>query len=285
MRNRPARNAALIAAALLGLPAGAGAQQDWRSITQSRQAGSSEELLRVAVQYGAGTLAIGPGAEGLLYKTTVRYDAAAFQPKLSYQTGSLHVGLDDVRVRGRNIRAGELNLLLGPTVPVELRLEFGAAKATVDLTGLRVRHLRLGTGASETILRVEEPNREVCEQVDLDVGAARFEAVGLGNLNARRLDFNGGVGDVTLDFGGAWTADMAANVRMGLGTLTLRVPRGLGLSVRKGGLLVGFDSQGLMKRGDVFYSEGWDNAEHKLSVDIEAAFGSIRVVWLDGKQN
>jgi len=287
MRNRPVRSLRaplVLAAAFLTLPAGLLAQQDWRSITQSRQVGT-EELLHVAVQYGAGRLILGRGSDGLLYKATLGYDGQAFKPELTYSPGSLRVGLDDVRVRGRNVRLGELRLDLGPTVPIDLRLEFGAARADVDLTGLRIRRLRLATGASETRLHVGAPNAEVCESVDLHVGAAKFDAIGLGNLNARRLDFNGGVGDVTLDFTGEWASDMAATVRMGLGSLTLRVPRGLGLRVEKGGLLVGFDSQGLIKRGDVFYSENWESADRKLTLDIEAAFGAIRVQWVDGNQN
>lgn len=281
MRNPPVRNGllALGAAAVLALPVCASATQDWRSITQMRHAGS-EEQLRVNLRYGAGTLAIQPGNQGLLYKAALRYDAGAFQPELLYRNGTLRVGLDDVRVRGRNLRAGELRLELGRGVPLDLSLEFGAAKANVDLTGLDVERLRVATGASETQLHISEPNAVVCELVDLDVGAASFQAHGLGNLNARHLEFSGGVGDVTLDFSGEWRSNMTADVHMGLGSLTLRVPRGLGLQVRKGGLLVGFDSQGLTKRGDVYYSENWEDAEHRLTVDIDAAFGSIRIDWV-----
>ena len=163
---------------------------------------------------------------------------------------------------------------------MDLSLEFGAAKAEVDLTGLHVQRLHLATGASETQLRIREPNPIVCEMVDLNVGAAKFDAVGLGNLNSRSLSFSGTVGEVTLDFSGDWRADMTASVRMGLGSLTLRVPRGLGVRVIKDGLLVGFDSEGLTKRGNSFYSRNWEDAEHKLTVDIDAAFGSIRIDWV-----
>lgn len=259
--------------------------QDWRSVTQMRQATGADDLLRVTIQYGAGTLELMPGAEGLLYRAMMRYDADAFEPEMTYRAGSLHLGLDDVRVRGRNVKSGELKVALGPTVPLDLRLEFGAARANVDLGGLRVRRFHLATGASETMLRIPTSNPVICELVDLNVGAAKFQAMGLGNLNTPRLDFAGGVGDVTLDFSGDWRSDMDANVRMGLGSLTLRVPRTLGLQVQKAGLLVGFDSEGLIKRGDVYYSENWEQAAHKLTVDIEAAFGSIRVAWIGAEQN
>lgn len=271
------------AASLTALAAGVHAQ-DWRSITQMRQAGR-EEQLRVVVHYGAGTLNIAPGSPGLLYKATLRYDAEAFRPELAYRSGVLRVGLDDVRVRGRNVKAGELNLNLGRDVPSDLSLEFGAARANVELGGVRVRRLRLGTGASETQLRISEPNAEICELIDLNVGAAKFEARGLGNLNARRLEFAGGIGDVLLDFTGEMRHDMSAEIRMGLGSLTLRVPRGLGVRVQKGGLLVGFDSEGLIKRGDMFYSENWERAERKLTIDLQAAFGSVRVAWVSEQDN
>jgi hypothetical protein len=68
---------------------------------------------------------------------------------------------------------------------------------------------------------------------------------------------------------------------MGLGSLTLRVPRGLGLRVQKQGFLAGFDSEGLVKRGDVYFSENWEAANRRLTVRLQAALGSIRVVWVD----
>jgi hypothetical protein len=74
---------------------------------------------------------------------------------------------------------------------------------------------------------------------------------------------------------------MNAGVEMGLGTLTLRLPRGLGVRIVKDGLLASFDSQGLTKRGDVYYSEDYEDTTYKLSLDLDAALGSIRVEWVD----
>jgi len=70
-------------------------------------------------------------------------------------------------------------------------------------------------------------------------------------------------------------------VGMGLGALTLRVPKGLGVRIERDGLLSGFDSEGLIKRGKVYYSEGYERARRKLGVELNAAFGAIKVVWVD----
>lgn len=264
--------------ALMVLPTVASAQ-DWRTFTSSR-ATNREEQLRVDLEYGAGRLDLAPAPSGTLYRTNLRYDAEAFQPRVIFQNGRLRVGVEGREVKGK-IKSGHLDLKLAADVPLDLDLKFGAAEANIELGGMRIQRGQISTGASKTVLRVSKPNQERCQLFDLNIGAASFHASGLGNLNAELISLEGGVGEVILNFAGAWRADSRATVQMGLGSLTLQIPRGLGLRVVKEGFLASFDSEGLIKRGNAFYSENWENAKHKLSLDIEAAFGSIKVVWVE----
>ena len=270
---------AAIALLVLALPAGAAAQ-DWRSVTYLRQAGD-EDRLRVEVEYGAGRFEVEPAGPETLYRANLRYDSEVFRPVSSYRDGELRIGVDGGNIRGRNLKSGHLQLRLGPGVPLDLNLKFGAAEAEIELGGLRVQSARISTGASKTDLRISEANPDVCRFIELEVGAAQFTATGLGNLHAQRLKLSGGVGEVVLDFTGDWRTDMSADISMGLGALTLRVPRGVGVRVHKEGLLAGFDSQGLVKRGDAYFSEDWEGAERKLNVNLDAALGSIRMAWVD----
>ncbi|CAN5625680.1 hypothetical protein BH23GEM10_BH23GEM10_09990 [soil metagenome] len=272
---------ALAFAVLIGVPQLLHAQ-DWRTISQSRQAGD-ETALRVDVEYAAGELRLGQAAAGSLYRMTMRYDDDLITPRVAYRNGRLSVGMENTQIKGRSTKGGFLDLKLGASVPLDLHLKFGAAEANLDLGGMHVSRAAIATGASSTKLTVSAPNAGSCDLLELEVGAARFEATRLGNLNARRMTMHGGVGEVTLDFTGQWQQDMIGKIDMGLGSLTLRLPRGLGVSIRKGGLLASFDSQGLVKRGDVHYSENWDSATHKLSLEINAALGSINVVWVDSQ--
>lgn len=255
--------------------------QDWRNITTMRQLGG-EEMLRVAVEYGAGRLVVGPGASNLLYRANLRYDGDVFRPVTSYSNGRLRLGFEGGSIRGRNLRSGHLDLQLGNAIPLDLELKFGAVEAVLELGGLRIREAQISTGASKTELRVSEPNPERCRALRLEVGAAQFQAYGLANLNAERLSLRGGVGEVTLDFTGHWRTNLVADISMGLGSLTIRVPRGLGVRVSRSGILAGFDGQGLIKRGDVYFSENWEEAEHRLTINLDAALGSIRLAWVDG---
>ncbi|MBR9990420.1 MAG: hypothetical protein KFH98_11735 [Gemmatimonadetes bacterium] len=256
--------------------------QDWHTTSYSRQA-ANEANLRVNVEYGAGKLNIAPADAGTLYRASLRYDANSFTPKVSYSSGRVRFGMEGNHVRGRNLEEGRLDLRISPDVPVDLDLAFGAADATIELGGVRLRNATVKTGASRTVLQVSSPNAEQCQRLSIEVGAARFEAKGLGNLNTPRIHVKGGVGEVILDFTGTWQQDMSADVEVGLGSVTLRMPTGLGVRIVRKGLLASFDSQGLTKRGDAYFSEDWDTAEHKLSLNLEAALGAIRVEWVDSQ--
>lgn len=254
--------------------------QDWRTITSLRQY-KGEESLQVDVEYGAGNLTIQPSTGNSLYRATLRYDANAFKPVTQYSSGHLRVGIEGGSIKGRNMKSGRLDLTLGTRVPLDLDLKFGAVQANVELGGLRIRELHIATGASETNLTVASLNLERCSTIDFEVGAAEFTASGLGNLNCEHVKMAGGVGDVTLDFNGAWRVNADVEIDMGLGSLTLRVPRGLGVSVKKTGVLASFDSQELIKRGNTYYSQNWDKATNRVTFNIDAALGSIRMVWVE----
>lgn len=254
--------------------------QDWRTVTSARQ-GSGDDVLQVDVEYAAGELRIGPGQRGTLYRSTLRYDANVFRPKVDYTSNHLRIGIEGNSVRGRNLKSGHLDLRLSPDVPLDLDLKFGAVEAHIDLGGLRIRNAEIATGASSTVVTVSQPNRDVCRVLEIAVGAAKFEARQLGNLNVQRVQLEGGVGELTLDFTGSQRQDMTVDIDMGLGSLTLRVPRHIGVRVEKDGLLASFDSQGLVKRGDIYYSEDYDRTARRIDFKIDAALGSIRVVWVD----
>src|SRR5690606_11220165 len=175
---------------------------------------------------------------------------------------------------------GSMELVLGRGVPMDLDLEFGAVQADVDLGGLALRGLELSTGASEARIDVSEPNPGRMARGTFEIGAADFTLRRMGNLGAERIDVHAGVGGVTLWLDGRWAADARLSIEMGLGALELRVPEGLGIELRKDSFLTSFDPQELVRRGDAYYSLDWETAERKVTIDLDAAFGSVKVVWI-----
>lgn len=282
----PVRRALALLALALALAAGAAEAQSWRTITSARQA-HGEKALDVEMEYAAGSLTVSPARSPLLYQLRMRYDENQFSPVTEYarEGGRLRVGLEGRDRKGPRVKKideeSRATLQLSPDVPVALALRFGAGEADVKLGGMAIRRLRVSTGASETRVSFASPNRIAAESVRLEAGAASFRATGLGNARAEHFEFSGGVGETTLDFDGAWARNASANVRMGVGSVKLRFPRGLGVKVVRQSFLTSFDGDGLVKRGGAYYSRNWENAPHRLTVTIEAALGSIDVDWID----
>ena len=272
---------ALMAALLLAFVPVQGAAQDWREVTSLRQR-SDEATLDVHVRYGAGRLRIAPGSAGELYRVDLRYDSEAFEPVTEYRNGSLEVGVEGSGrgVKLRNNESGEMSLWLSPDVPLDLDLDFGAVEAALELGGLRLERADIETGASDTKILFSTPNLMECESLSIHMGAAALEARGLANANCRLVTAEGGVGDITLDFSGEWRQDMTAEVTIALGSVTLRVPEDVGVHVTKDTFLAGFSGSRFSKRGGGHYSDNWDAAERRLTVEVEGAFGSIDVRWI-----
>ncbi len=271
-----------LALLLIGVGVARGEAQDWRTVTMSRQI-ESDESVDVEVRYGAGRFTIRAAEPGTLYRMQVRYDEDLFEPIAEHRGSTLRIGTETLgrRIRlSRDNTAGEMELELAQDVAMDLRMEFGAVKADIDLGGLRLTNLEIETGASQTDLVVSEPNSEMMDEASFEVGVAEFTARKLGNLNASRIEVDAGLGDIDLDFSGEWRRDARISVDMGLGALTLRFPRGLGVRLVKDTFLTSLDSEGLVKRGDAYYSLDYDEAEYQVSVEVDAAFGSIRVVWV-----
>ena len=268
-------------AILLGLPA-PGSSQSWRTVTMSRQL-SGESDMKVRIRYGAGRLSINPTESGSLYKMHLRYDEDTFEPVARYEEDRLDLGVESIRNHidwPRNRDSGEMELSLAKNVPMDLDLEFGAVRAVIDLGGLQITDLDISTGASESRISFSEPNPIRMGSATFEAGAADFHVRDLGNLNADEISVDAGVGNVVLSFTGEWRRDAAVSVDMGLGALELRFPEGLGVQIVKNTFLTSLDSEGLVKRGDSYYSVDWEEAERRVTVTVDAAFGSIDVVWV-----
>lgn len=290
-------------APLAGIGPSALSAQEWKEFRSARHTLELRSL-ELEVVYGAGELRVAPAEGPYLYDLRVRFDASRFRPMRSWSAadgrGRLRIALasrrgeaaagtgkarlddfdldfelGDLEKLGGS--GGRLELRLGREVPTDLRAYIGAAESELRLGGLPLANLELHTGASETRLSFEEPNPIGMERLELKVGAAEFRAEKLGNARFERFRFEGGVGDVLLDFTGAGREAARGSIRMGIGGLTIRVPAGLGVRIRRKSFLASFDAPGFTRVGDAYQSSGWDGAGARLELDLEAALGTIKV--------
>ena len=168
-----------------------------------------------------------------------------------------------------------------PRVDLALDLTLGAVDADVELGGLRVSTLDLRTGASRSVVRFSQPNLTGCRRADFSAGAAELSVIGLGNSRCDDIEFEGGIGKVTLDFSGSVDLERASQVKMAVGELTLRLPRKVGVRIAMDKFLSRFAPAGLVLRGNQFLSPNYDRSQRKLDLDLTTAMGGVNVEWVD----
>lgn len=273
---------------LLLLWAGAARAQTMRPFSTFRQL-HGETRLTAQLEYAAGNLQIAPAAEAQLYRMDLAYDDGRYVPISDYdaQSGTVHLGLKPageggVRVVSRTQLSQVAAVGLSPRVNLALALSLGAVEAQVELGGLRVTSLDVKTGASRTMIRFSRPNGVRCQHAVFSAGAAEVSILGLGNSRCDEIEFEGGIGKVTLDFGGVWSSSSRVDVKMAVGEVTLRLPRNAGVRIRMDKFLSSFEPAGLVRRGQAFESANYAEAERRLDLDLTTAVGGVKVEWVGG---
>lgn len=112
--------------------------------------GISEAEIRIG--FGGGDLTIGKAEPQMLLIGT--FDGGVIQK--SVRAGKIHL---EPRTPGLPLVTWQplrWNVGVSAEIPVDLRLDSGANRSTIDLTTLRIRRLDLHTGASETTVRLPE---------------------------------------------------------------------------------------------------------------------------------
>jgi len=271
----------LAAVSCFALGAAGAAAQTWRTIDASRQLRDTSAI-SVRLEYGAGTLELRPTTGSSLYQMNVRYDAERSEPISRYDASarSLTLGVRShgMHLRGGNNQTGSMHAELSNRVPMDLSIELGAVEADIQLGGLRLTDLTVKSGAADVAVRFDQPNPDRVRSMTLEVGAASLKLVRAGNSGVERVNANVGVGALDLDLGGDLTHDVEVSGSLAMGSFTLRVPRDVGVSVDASTFLADFDKTGLVKRGDLWYTPGYEEARRHVRVRVKAFLGGFTVV-------
>ena len=212
------------------------------------------ERVMVEVDMGAGELNIAGGAENLL-EATITSNVAAWEPEVEYdvagELGTLTIAQpveESLRIPDGDV-VYRWELRLDDAVATELNVDLGAGDNRLDLSSLDLRRLALTTGAGEV------------------------EAVLPGTLS--EVDVNAGAGDTTLDLSADWEQDLDAEIRAGVGRLTLLLPDNVGVQVAVDQGVGDLETAGLRQEGDFWVNEAFGDSPLTLEIDVASAVGKI----------
>ena len=231
----------LVIAALLPMLMGCGFWRPTVGPTQAETqiAANGASSAQVELTLGAGELqlsALQPSAGSSdLADVTFTYSIASWQPTVDYNVnqgvGKLVIAQPKTTaVLPQNIRY-EWDVKLNPAIPLDLKLDMGAGKATLDLRGLTLNAVNIAAGA----------------------------------------------GELQMDLSGAWAQSAAITIEGGVGKVTLRLPKTVGVRVEATAGLGRVNATGFSKEGDAYVNTAYANSAVVLTITVEAGVGEVNL--------
>jgi hypothetical protein len=250
----------------------------------------NEKSLDSTIRFDIGSLEITGGEQTKdLYSFDLEYDKASYKPEVQYQAdpageeGKLYFNLQSTFRSGvrRHRYNNRIRMAFSNSVPLSLTVNAGVGDARLSLSGMKLSRVNLEAGVGGAKIAVYEPNPIPCSYVGIKNGVGGLDAVGLGNLDFRTLEFEGGVGGANLDLTGEWKKDAEIHIKVGVGGVNMRMPRELGVKVEtEKHFLSGVQLEGFIQRDSVHYSSNYDTAKIRVSVRVETGIGGLKITWI-----
>lgn len=230
----------LVIAALLPMLIGCGF---WRPTVGPTQAetqipANGASSAHVELLLGAGELklsALEPRAGSNLAEAAFTYNIVSWQPTVDYTVnqgvGNLVIAQPKTTVVLPQQIRYEWDVKLNQTIPLDLKLDMGAGKATLDLRGLTLNTVNIAAGA----------------------------------------------GELQMDLSGAWAQSAAITIEGGVGKVTLRLPKTVGVRVEATAGLGRVNANGFSKEGDVYVNTAHATSTVVLTITIKAGIGEVNL--------
>ncbi len=255
--------------------------------------------LEVSVTYGIGSLKILANKKTYDIDGKIEYNRSKLTPYVSFDSfgntalleikiestgledkNNFHFSIDDFKIN-RKIKKYEndMEFRLPTGTPTALNLDFGMGSAFLDLTKIKLTSLDIDCGLSDVDIVVNQRNRGRFDRLRLKSGLGDLNATGLGNLRARKLKLEVGLGSAIIDLRGKDIADMDGEINVGLGSLDLILPGDANIRIYVDDtFLSSVNIKGLREEEqDEWISPEWKTGRPNLKFDLNVGLGAVDV--------
>ncbi len=273
------------------------AKEEGQEVIKKQVPITREDNLIVTLSFGNGYINIGKINSNTLFDGEFTYQK--YRPDIQYEIVGKE-GRLDVHFSGnlkkdtednshsissfKNIYDNELRLNLSDKIPINMDLELGVIKGTLNLSGLKISKLNTEIGVSQANIVFEDPSPVSMESCKIQGGVGRLHIEKLGNANFKNFKFEGGIGSYELDLSGSLKENSTVNIEMGMGKVTLFLPRYVGTRIKvEKSFLSSFSIDDCYKKGNYYYNDNWEKTSRSMDVNINTGVGKVEIVWVDKK--
>ncbi|HAJ33754.1 MAG TPA: hypothetical protein DCK79_10435 [Candidatus Atribacteria bacterium] len=244
------------------------------------------DSLKMTIKFGAGKLDLTFGEEDV-FKGNFQYDKSILKPNIRYEilgeTGILTLSQSikkdlDLLFPYKNI----WKLKLPTGVPLQLYINTATYSGDIDLTNLQIENFYLNSGASQTNIVFNQPNRIDLKNINIKTGASTIKMLGLANANFDEMNFTGGAGSFTFDFSGNLTKKSKVNIDAGAAKIILKIPSNMGTKIIFRNFPASkLDIRGFIKINDQTYiSPEYGKSAAELDIEIKGGLVDVEVISL-----
>jgi len=249
--------------------------------------------LKVNIDFGMGDLVLKAGQNSIAVSGYLQYNYkytdASFTFNQYGKTGILDVETDfdlDLSQNGKSDdhKSNECELYLAPGVPLDMSIDIGFGEAMFDLEGLQLSELTMDCGFGELLVDFgDNLNSVPCSRVDIDNGLGSVRVINLANSNTDEMDFECGLGSMTLEFSGKLEKDIDVDLAVGLGGINIQVPFNTNVKFEyDGSFLSSIDLEDFeMMDENEYQSETFTEDSPTIHFSASVGAGSITLNWIN----
>ena len=119
-------------------------------------------------------------------------------------------------------------------------------------------------------------NNTLPTDLKVQLGAGK-STLNLSSLVLSDLEVECGAGETSVDLSGVWGKTTSVKISGGVGKLSVRLPKEIGVRVKTDTGIGETNATGLNKNGDVYTNAAYGSSPVTLNLDIEAGVGEIRL--------
>jgi hypothetical protein len=253
---------------------------DIQVLRESRPLGDAKELA-VDVKYDVGQLEVMRAADDNLFSFDLEYDRRGYDPKFTFDPGdraSFRLDTNSRQNFGSHGRHdNDLTLRLTDKIPLDLNLTAGVSESRLEMSGLKIRRMRLRGGVGKTEVTFDKPSGQTMSSLDVESGVGELIIHGLGNAQVEQVDLKGGVGHTELDFtGDVGTSRTEARIKVGVGAVRLTIPRDADVEIEaEGSFLSNISAPSFQRDGRNYTHRGEGGAT--IRIRVQSGIGGVEV--------
>lgn len=222
-------------------------------------------------------------------------EAETGKAQIRYQEGSGYVEYDRERQifkaetkipwtlnrLSKNIekKAPYINLDLPAGAELDFNLDVKSlGYGTLKFEDLNLNRFRFDVSHGDVDINFVTENQSIVRgTAKFHLSAGDLEIENLANLKAEKIKINGGVGELSVNFGPRLFHETDVVVDMDIGTAELTIPRGTRVEIR--GTSRDFTAYGMHKEGDVWVPDNYNANSPLLKLKLKGPLGDLILHW------